>query len=217
MDASYALLICNGEQPPSVALRELATRAAYIVCADGGANVARRLGLEPDIIIGDFDSMTRETRLHYEREGTRMEYLNRQTDTDFEKALLHLRERGTTTIALSGVTGGLLDHTLGNMSIILRYVRDFRLVLFDPHYRIDVVTAASSFSCRKGDRVSIVPLAPSTGVRYDGLRYQFEGAVLSNGIAEGTCNEALGKEFTVHLDEGALLVFRRYHEEMVEL
>ncbi len=217
MDTAYALLICNGEQPQAATLRELAARASHIVCADGGANVARRVGIRPDLIVGDFDSMTRETREYYEKQDVELRYLSRQSDTDFEKALLYLGGAGHTSIAVAGVTGGLLDHTLGNFSIILRHIGEFRMVLFDPHYRIDVITGSAEFVASPGDRVSLVPLARCSGVRYEGLRYQLEGGLLEAGVAEGTCNEAMGKQFTVHIDDGALLVFRRYHREMVSV
>jgi thiamine pyrophosphokinase len=217
MDTPYALLICNGEQPQAATLRELAARASHIVCADGGANVARRTGIEPQLIIGDFDSITRETREYFAQRNVELRYESRQSDTDFEKALLYLFEAGHSSIAVAGVTGGLLDHTLGNFSILLRHSPRMRMVLFDPHYRIDVITQSAEFAAAPGDRVSIVPLGRCEGVRYDGLRYALEGGVLAAGVAEGTCNEALNERFTVHLASGVLLVFRRYHEDMARM
>jgi thiamine pyrophosphokinase len=215
MEESYALLICNGEQAPADRLRELAARAAYIVCADGGANVARALGILPAVILGDFDSMTRETRRHFEALGVKFLLLSRQDDTDFEKALLHLRESAHHTVVISGITGGLLDHTLGNMSILLRYSRNFRFILLDPHYRMDIITESGTFRCRRGDRISVVPLDAASGVGYKGLKYPLPSGELAPGLAEGTCNEALGDEFSIDLRQGTLIVFRRLHEELL--
>ena len=211
---SVALLICNGEMADASVVSALAAQAGMVICADGGANAARRLGVVPQVIIGDFDSIEDETRLHFAQAGVSMMHLARQDDTDFEKALVLLRVQGIDTIAVLGVTGKLLDHTLGNFSIILRYVDTFRFALFDPHYRVDVINRPTRFPSRPGDRISIVPLSPAMGVRYDGLRYQFRGSTLAFGIAEGTCNAACGDEFAVTIESGVLLVFRELHEGM---
>lgn len=209
-----AFLICNGEMASPKVMRALASQADTIVCADGGANAARAMNIIPDTIIGDFDSITDGTRAHYERMGVPLIHLERQDDTDFEKALILLRVRGVKSVAVCGVTGKLLDHTLGNFSILLRYLDVFRIVLFDPYYRVDVITASTNFSSRPGDRISIVPLVPTYGVQYTGLRYPIEKPVLAFGLAEGTCNESLGDNFTVSMGNGVLLVFRELHEGM---
>lgn len=152
-----ALLICNGEMTSRRVLHALAAQVDSIVCADGGANAARRAGITPDTIIGDFDSITEDTRAHFTRAGVPFLHLARQDNTDFEKALILLRARGIRTVAVCGVTGRLLDHTLGNFSILLRYVDDFRIVLFDIHYRVDLITSTAEFTSTPGDRISIVP------------------------------------------------------------
>jgi thiamine pyrophosphokinase len=209
-----ALLICNGEMAAPRVLHALASQCDMIVCADGGANATHRLGIVPQVIIGDFDSIHSDTRAFYERAGVSLMHLPRQNDTDFEKALILLRMQGVETVAVCGVTGKLLDHTLGNFSILLRYINDFRIVLFDPHYRVDVISTETRFTSRQGDRISIVPLSPAREVRYRGLKYPFDGESLAFGIAEGTCNEALGDDFTISLRDGVLLVFRELHAGM---
>ncbi len=208
MKDSYALLLCNGEMPPGELLRDLAASAETVICADGGANGALRLGIIPATVIGDFDSIEDDTRRELAERGADFIHLERQDDTDFEKALLHLEAVGPRRVVMAGVTGGLLDHTLGNMSIILRHMRLLRMVLYDTHYRIDVIDGDTRFSSIPGERVSIVPLRPSRGVRYEGLRYQYALPVMAMGVGEGTCNEAMETAFTVHVEDGALLVFR---------
>ncbi|MBR9975054.1 MAG: thiamine diphosphokinase [Bacteroidetes bacterium] len=237
-----ALLLCNGEMADRRVVHALERQADMVVCADGGANAARDLEIVPHVVIGDFDSITADTRAFFERAGVSMMHLPRQNDTDFEKALILLRMQGVKTVAVCGVTGKLLDHTLGNFSILLRYADAFRIVMFDPHYRIDLISAGidqatagidratagidqatagidratvpARFSSRPGDRISIVPLSTARGVRYRGLKFPFEGATLAFGVAEGTCNEALGEEFEVGVTDGVLLVFRELHEGM---
>ena len=63
------LLICNGEQPSRSLARRLARLADCIIAADGGANGARKMGIVPDLIIGDLDSITTAGRLQQAMRG----------------------------------------------------------------------------------------------------------------------------------------------------
>jgi thiamine pyrophosphokinase len=195
-------------------VRHLDSLAHTVVCADGGANVAHALGLRPDIIVGDFDSISREAESAFTSQGVELRRMLRQDDTDFEKALILLREQGVRRVVVLGVTGKLLDHTLGNISILHRYLPLMRLVLFDPHYRIDVLREGGSFRSRAGDRVSIVPLPVAAHVSYSGLRYPLDGETLTFGDREGTCNEASGDAFSIDFSEGAMLLFRQLHDDL---
>jgi thiamine pyrophosphokinase len=170
--------------------------------------MAREHGIRPHRIIGDLDSITPETRAWYEARGVPIVRETGQDDTDFEKALRHLSAVGARTVVAAGLTGLLLDHTLGNFSILQRYVGTFRLVLIDPAYRIDVITHTTRFASAPEERISIVPFPRATAVRYEGLVYPLDGADMEYGRMEGTCNEAIGEVFTVELRGGAVLVFR---------
>lgn len=205
----YTLLICNGEMAAPEVVRQLAGQAESILCADGGANAAHALGILPDVVVGDFDSITEDTRSFYAKRGVQMMHISRQDDTDLEKALKLLRERGESRIVLLGLTGKLLDHTLGNFSILLRYTDSMQIVAFDPHFRVDVLASGGSFRSRAGDRVSIVPLPAAEGLRYEGLRYPLDTGVLSFGLREGTCNEATTDRFSVSFSTGTILLFRQ--------
>lgn len=204
----YHLLICNGAMAPASAVRTLAAHAAATVCADGGANAARACGVLPDLVLGDLDSITAETRAELEGWGVAVEHLPGQDDTDFEKALLRLSAMGATRIAVLGLTGGLLDHTLGNLSILLRHARDAEFVLYDPDYRIDLLTTSFAFDTEPGTRISIVPLSPVRGLRFSGLRYPFTAPLLAPGLCEATCNEAVERRVRIDCTEGVLLLFR---------
>lgn len=211
---TFSLLICNGEMPGTEVLRHLAGQARSIVCADGGANAARAAGVLPATVIGDFDSINEETREEFSRRGVEMLRLERQDDTDFEKALKLLVQRGCERVVILGLTGKLLDHTLGNFSILLRYVHQLHVAMFDSDYRMDVLTSSGSYRSASGDRISVVPLPAAQDVHYEGLEYPLDGEELSFGNLEGTCNTALGERFEIRFSRGVLLLFRSLHPDL---
>ncbi|MAT38550.1 MAG: thiamine diphosphokinase [Ectothiorhodospiraceae bacterium] len=205
----YDLLICNGSLPAEPRAAALADSARSIICADGGANKARAYGITPQTVIGDFDSISPQTLSEFEKAYVEFIHAPQQDRTDFEKALLLLEERGARKVIILGVTGGQLDHTLGNLSIIQRYVKKLDMTLYDPDFRIDIITGTKTFTSRKGQRISIVPLRLSSGIWYEGLEYPLPTTILKNGLNEGTCNTAVEDEFTVHLAKGTLLIMRQ--------
>ncbi|MDH7515569.1 MAG: thiamine diphosphokinase [Bacteroidota bacterium] len=213
MNEPYAVLIGNGHVPESGHVARLAAGACIVVCADGGANTARWIGITPDAVIGDFDSMTDETRFDFESRGVRFVHQPDQEKTDFEKALHFLLEKGMKRVAVLGITGRMLDHTLGNFSILKRHADELDLVVFDTEYRIDIVRAEAEFSSVVGERISIIPLTEASGVTFEGLAYPLTGETLSFGIREGTCNRATAPKFRVSLESGLLLVFRPLTDE----
>ncbi len=87
----------------------------YIIAADGGLRYAERLGVKPDCILGDFDS------LGYVPDAAEV-YPSRKDDTDTMLAVRHGLDRGLTEFVILGGLGGRLDHTVANFSA-LEYLR----------------------------------------------------------------------------------------------
>ena len=97
------LLICNGEPPSRDLIRRMRRRADRLVAADGGANAVRALGLVPDLILGDLDSVTRATRRAFANVPTIQ--IRSQDNTDLEKALDHCAAEGDHAVIIAGRHG----------------------------------------------------------------------------------------------------------------
>ncbi|HHY49715.1 MAG TPA: thiamine diphosphokinase [Alphaproteobacteria bacterium] len=183
--------------------------------ADGGADVIVSVGLKPEVIIGDFDSLANPLGWLGK---TRLIQLAEQETTDFEKALYSTR--APLTVAL-GMTGGRFDHTLAALDAVSRYAARRSIMLVDEHDIALALTEAFSFRVEPGDRVSVHPLAPITFWRSDGLEYPLDAVRLAPGIRTGTSNRALDGPFTIVPEEGIhapylLILDRRYLIPLIE-
>lgn len=204
-----ALIICNGELPDKRILRPFLRKNPLIVCVDGGANSALKLHLIPHVIIGDFDSISEQTEKHYLRTTQiKFIYLRRQTDTDFEKALRYVTSREIPKAIIVGATGNLLDHTLGNFSILVRFVSKLEIKIIDTNYFGEFVNHFLDFKCVIGSRISLIPLPGAVGITTSGLKYQLSDESLEYGVREGTCNEATAEHVRINLRKGILLILR---------
>ncbi len=198
-----ALLLCNGAPPPRALARKLAWRAGLIVAADGGANIARRCGIRPDLIVGDLDSVAPSTLRFFASAGVKK--VSRQDNTDLEKSLDELLTRDVDEVDILGLTGKRIDFTLGNLSVLWNYTRSLRLCIHGEHWRAFPVESRIRLEAKRGTTVSIIPFGECRGVTLKGLEYPLRNATLRVGQI-GVSNVVRSSPFTVSLKRGRLLL-----------
>ena len=115
-----AVVLANGEYPAAAPPLQILADAPYVICCDGGADEYIRNGHIPNLIIGDGDSISEENRKKY---GYLLHRISEQDTNDQTKAVNYLLSQGKRRIAIVGATGKREDHTLGNISLLMDYMR----------------------------------------------------------------------------------------------
>ena len=202
---NHALLIGNGKITSCGRLQELAQRANYIVAADGGADHARRAGVVPDVIIGDLDSVSPSARKQFA--SSQWVFVDKQNNTDLQKALDYLIKHKCKKCTLIGFDGGRPDFTLGNLLALYPYARKMDWCVEINGWQIYPLIKTKTFNARPGARVSLLPLTPCSGVTLAGLKFPLTNARLPLGTTRTLSNVSLKKRFTVNLQKGFLLVY----------
>ena len=157
-------------------------------------------GRVPDRIVGDGDSLSVENQKRY---ASIIRYNPDQETNDQTKAVNYLMEKGFRRIAIVGATGRREDHTLGNISLLMEYMRMGAEVRMYTDYGFFVpMKGDCRFFCRKGVQVSIFAFG-TQGLRGEGLAYPLRDFT---NWWQGTLNEAIGEEFVIR-GEGEYLVF----------
>jgi len=201
----HALIICNGPLPGKVRLHNLADKADLVLCADGGANRALHRGLQPEVIIGDLDSVTRETRLAL----SNVRWIRKpdQESTDLEKTLDWALSQGISSAIVVGATGRRSDHTLANFSILAKYSGRMRLEFIDSHCRMRILEKDTIFDLKIGTTLSLLPLGRCEGITTEGLAYPLREETLELGVREGLSNQVVSTPVRISLRCGKLLLF----------
>jgi len=202
----HALIICNGEMPSKKIIAPLLKNKPYIVCADGGANKARAFGITPQVIIGDLDSITQQTRKYFS--SVPIIHLTDQNSTDLEKALDYLLTHKFSSATVIGATGDRPDHTMANFSILLKYHKKISLLFLDERCTVEVIQRRVTFPAVIGQQISLVPMGRCTGIVTHGLKYPLHYETLAPGVREGSSNEATSTRVSVSLKNGPLLLFK---------
>ncbi|MBI5293890.1 MAG: thiamine diphosphokinase [Chloroflexi bacterium] len=205
------LIFANGHLPDLDAARALLRPDDFIIAADGGTHHALALGLIPNILIGDLDSLTFDLRPLTEQGTQVIQFSRDKNETDLELAIQHAVDMKPDQIIVVGALGGRLDQTLGNLALL----SDLRLLTFD--LRLDD-GVEETFFCRNqaqvqgqsGDIVSLIPWgAPVEGVRTEGLRWPLSDETLYPYKTRGISNELLGERAVVRIRSGLLLIVHR--------
>ncbi len=188
-----------------------------IICTDSGADHARALGITPNIIIGDFDSITKDTQAFFEANKTvKSIHDPDQYSTDLEKALnwitldAKLGEHAHPEITIYAALGGRFDHQMANILVLERYPLPDRIVIKDEHHEIRLLTQDFKFKGNIGDIVGIIPLRETQNLRYKGLKFNAPelGPPYTLGWL-GTSNEMTAETGEIYMD-GGLVLFVRY-------
>jgi len=212
--ALNALIVADGDVPSRAALDRLvgARRPDIVICADGGALKAVALGLRPDAVVGDADSLDPDAVAQLRADG--VEVIVHPTSKDESDTELALREavaRGADSLLIVGAFGGArLEHTIANLLLLTLpglTGRDVRLADGASEIRLVVGPAPLTLEGEPGDFVSLLPLAPLVeGVTTDGLDYALTDEPLTQGPARGLSNVMSGERATVSVSSGRLLV-----------
>lgn len=190
-------------------LRDAVASAALVVGVDGGARHLLALGIVPQVVTGDFDSLTEAERRDLAARGTEIVATPDQNFTDLDKALVYVTEtHRARSIRVYAGTGGRLDHIYSVLSAVVKHGRggiDLRLVdAVGETWRIDGAATLSGADL-PGRVLSLMALGPVDGVWTTGVRWPLSGDALAPGVRDGTLNEIVAETVTIRVGSGDLL------------
>ena len=194
-------VIISGSPDTSVEeIKTLCTDDDFIVCADSGYTFARKAGLNPDLIIGDFDSL--EEELPTDTEVVKLNTV--KDDTDTEHCVMECIRRGYKDFLLLGSVGGRTDHTFANIAI-LSFLSEYNYhgVARNNGEEIQILKEGTyNMDGKKGLTFSVFPYGcESVNVTYKGAKYPLDSYTLTYNVSRGISN--------VFSDENAEIVVNR--------
>lgn len=193
----HVVLVIGGDAPSPFCLNHVAA-FEHVICADSGADHARALGLTPDLVLGDMDSISDGSREWATSLHARFVIADRdkdQTDTELALAAITTMRPRALTILWGG--GDRIDHVLGVMAAVAAPpLRDLdRIDLWVANDLVHVLHGPRSVELHTpvGTTVSLVPTAgPATGVTTTGLKWDLNDETLRSDNARGVSNVVVG-------------------------
>jgi len=170
-----------------------------VIAVDAGLERAAALGLTPDMIVGDFDTVKPEVLEKFRQ----MEHIvwdvhqPEKDETDTELALRKAQAIGSDEIAVLGATGGRIDHMLGNIHLLFPCLqKGIHAWLIDPQNRIYLIDGEHEFqrSSLWGKYISFLPLTEQVnGITLEGFKYPLFEKDIEIGTSLCISNELTGE------------------------
>ncbi len=178
-----AILFAGGNLPSRGKIEEYVNDKDFIICADSGYDHAKKVGVNPDIIIGDMDSV-KSTDIDINK----IVYPKRKDYTDSELIMEYALEKGYDELIMFGFIGTRMDHTITNISLLLKY-SELDAVIVDENNEIRAAGKTNIIKGKRGDIISIIPIGGDlVGISTKNLEYPLENETLYFGEGRGVSN-----------------------------
>ena len=176
-----------------------------LIAVDGGFDSLMKAGYTPDVLIGDLDSVTMEIP-----ESVKvLKYRKEKDETDMFLAYRIGARCDYTDFVILGGTGGRLDHTYANLSILL-YAKEHghNITMIDEKSMIICIKNESvRLSGNPGSYLSVFAAGGKAyGVTIKGAKYEVEDVNLSPAFPLGVSNEFTDTDAYISVEDGALLI-----------
>ena len=195
-------VVSNGEISDLALLSRKLSHFKLVLAVDNGLRHLMAIGRKPDVILGDFDSVSKESLALFP-EVPRQSYPTDKDFSDTELAVDFAFLKGAETVTLFGATGGLLDHTLANLFLLAKYPG--KLTIETESETLYAVHGFINQTSRPGQRLSLFSLGDqATGVTTRGLKWNLDGATVNSRFFS-LSNVILDHEFEVSIQSGTLI------------
>lgn len=206
-----ALLICNGDIIDYDITKNRLWEYDIIIVCDGGLRHVHKLGVVPNYIIGDFDSVDSNLLEQYKNSDTIIETFDIDKDyTDTELGLKKAIELDCEDVHIIGGIGSRLDHTIANIMLIKQGIEsDVNIALINEYNIVNMLVDESCINIKNkvGYNCSIIPITRKiVGVTTVGLKYQLNDDVLYMNATKGISNVIESNDCSIVMKKGECLV-----------
>jgi thiamine pyrophosphokinase len=187
-DQEPALIIANGLECSPELLGQLLEWSPLIVVLDSAIERVMELDLKVDVLLGDFDRGFDPEYYSEKQFPIEIVHAPDQNKTDLEKAFDYLIERKIPAVNVVWATGKRADHTVTNLTNIVRYRDLLKIVILDDHSKIFLLPKKFEKWYTANSIISLVPIGEVSGIVTQNLFYPLQNETLTIGYRTGTSN-----------------------------
>lgn len=206
-DQEPALIIANGAACSKELMGQLLEWSPLVIVLDSAIERVMELGIKVDVLLGDFDRGLDPEQYQDMQYPLEIIYTPDQEKTDLEKAFDFLIGRNFPAVNVIWATGRRADHTITNITNIVRYRDKLKIVLLDDHSKIFLLPQKFEKWYPAGTPISLIPIGSVKGISTKNLKYPLDNEELRIGYRTGSSNEVQADGMVViEHKEGDLLM-----------
>jgi len=183
-----------------------------VIAADGGANFLLNRNIIPDVLIGDFDSISESSLEELRTKSEVVQFPKEKDKTDSELALDYCANQHYDSVAMINAVNGRLEHSLANIFMIENFVqKDLSIYFINKHNEIFVLHGPEEIelNSKRGTEISLIPLTGHVEIEFiKGFKYPLQNEKLFRKHSRGVSNIAETEKLSVKILSGILLIIR---------
>ncbi len=187
-DQEPALIIANGQSCSNELLGQLLEWSPLVVVLDSAIQRVIDLNIMVDVLLGDFDRNFDPALYEQQQFPLEIVYTPNQDKTDLEKAFDYLIERKIPAVNVIWATGKRADHSITNMTNIVRYRNKLKIVILDDYSKIFLLQPDFKKWYTAKSILSLIPVGTVTGITSHNLTYELSDDTLIMGYRTGSSN-----------------------------
>ena len=202
-----ALIIANGEACSEELLGQLLEWSPFVVVLDSAIHRVLDLGIKVDVLLGDFDRNLDLEAIQARQYPLEIVHTPDQNKPDLDKAYEYLIEKGFPAVNVIWATGRRADHTMTNITNLVRYSNLLKIVLLDDYSKIFRLPNHYEKWYPAQTPISLIPVGVVTQIATEGLVYNLQEENLTLGYRTGSSNETAQDGFVkISYQTGDLLL-----------
>jgi thiamine pyrophosphokinase len=202
-----ALIIANGASCSAELLNQLLEWSPFIIVLDNAIERVLELGIKIDVILGDFDNHFDPNYYTSKQFPLEIVHTPNQDKTDLEKAFDYLIEKGHSSVNVVWATGKRTDHTISNLTNIVRYKDTLKIVILDDYSKVFLLPKLFKKWYPKNTILSLIPVGTVTEITTSNLFYPLNKNQLILGYQTGNSNHVTEDGIvTIEYAKGDLLL-----------
>ena len=206
-DQEPALIIANGASCNNELLGQLLEWSPLVVVLDSAIERVINLNIKVDVLLGDFDRGFDPHEFIKSQYPIEIVHTPDQNKTDLEKAFDYLIERKIPAANVVWATGKRADHTITNLTNIVRYRDLLKIVILDDHSKIFILPRIFQKWYPARTIISLIPIGTVNGISTKNLVYSLSNDTLTMGYKTGSSNAVANDGMvTINHKEGDLLL-----------
>lgn len=207
------LIITGGEVTTSFFKKTIAkTKFDKIIASDKGLEILDKCNIEPNYIIGDFDSINIQILNKYiNNKNIEIKKLNPEKDyTDTHMALKLALKIKSTEIVILGAIGTRIDHTVSNIHILKEALKqNVKCKIINNKNEIELINKKTVIKNIEYKYISLIPLTTKVkGITLKGFKYPLKNDILKIGQSIGISNEQLIDNAEINIKKGILILIK---------
>ena len=206
-DQEPALIIANGASCSEELIGQLLEWSPLVIVLDSAMDRVLELGIKIDVLLGDFDCDFNPEIYLEKQYPLEIVHTPNQDKTDLDKAFDYLIAKGHKAVNVVWATGKRADHTITNITNIVAYRNQLKIVVLDDHSKVFLLQKKYEKWYPKNTTISLIPIGKVTGITTKNLFYPLNNEELIIGYRTGSSNHVAEDGIvTIEHQEGDLLL-----------